>query len=307
MIETFNQSDYLSYPIWNTTIPCEELEAIIVKRLMEHVRTISTNQEDIIEYEKRVAKQRAERQKKEKQIDASVNDINRKQAGLTLSLGSVELEIEEAKQTSDTDKQERLHRRKELITEQIDILETERRTLIQAKADLEKEVEKDVGSLDEELEELDTLWPKYTFGRRRTLINFIIKEVVIDSMSTHWLKIQVLWLHEEWGREEIFYHRRRGKCKEWTDEEKEILAEHYLSLPASQLMALLPDRTWRGIRSYGAMITQTKRRALYNREDVNPSAKNYSHSDLTFMREHNVDEGIPHTNWVTLSAPEHVL
>jgi len=302
LIETINQSDYLYRPIHDTTIMCEELDAIIVKRLMEHVRSISKNQDDILEYEKRAAKQRAERQKKEKQIDASVQDINRKQAGLTLSLGSVELEIEEAKQTNDTEKQERLHHRKELITEQIDILETERRKLIQAKADLEKEANKDIGSLDEELEGLEKRWTEYDFERRRTLINFIIKEVVIDSMSTHWMRIQVLWLNEEWGREELFYHRRRGKKRDWTDEEKKIVAEHYLSLPASQLLALLPDRTWKGIRECGALITQTGRKTLYRREDIKPSARNYSYSDLLFMREHNIDEPVPHTNWVPLSV-----
>jgi predicted metal-dependent enzyme (double-stranded beta helix superfamily) len=126
-------------------------------------------------------------------------------------------------------------------------------------------------------------------------------------MSTHWIRIQVLWLHEEWGREEMFYHRRRGKCKDWTDEEKKILSEQYLSLPAPQLMALFPDRTWKAIRSYGAQITKTLRSTVYRKEDIKPSQKHYSHSDLTFMREHKVDEGIPYTNWVTLSAPEHAL
>ncbi len=307
MIETCNQSDYLSFPIWNTTIPCEELDEIIVKRLMEHVRGISKKRESFETYQEQVNAIRERRQSRIRQLEKSVEDINRKQAGLTLSLGSVELEIEEAKLTNDTEKQERLLRRKELITEQIDILETERRKLIQAKADIEKEATKDIGSLDEELEELEKFWPDYDFNRRRTLINFATKEVLIDSMSTHWIRIQVLWLHEEWGREEMFYHRRRGKCKDWTDEEKKILSEQYLSLPASQLMALFPDRTWKAIRSYGAQITKTLRSTVYQKEDIKPSLKNYSHSDLVFMREQGIEGESPYTNWVTLSVPEHAL
>ena len=238
-----------------------------------------------------------------KQLDNSVQDINRKQEGLTLSLGSVELEIQEAKQTSDTEKLKLLQRRKELINKQIETLETERQALIQAKADLEKEAAKDYSSLDEELEELETLWPEYDFEKRRTLINFAIREVVIDSMSTHWLRIQVLWLHEEWGREEMFYHRRRGKNKEWTDEEKKILAEYYLSLPTVQLMAILPDRTWKSILSLGAR-TVSGRRNIGNRgEETLPAwSRHYSHSDLAFMWEHNLEGNIPCTNWIPQSG-----
>lgn len=163
---------------------------------------------------------------------------------------------------------------------------------------LEKEAAKDYASLDEELEELETLWPEYDFEKRRTLINFAIREVVIDSMSTHWLRIQVLWLHEGWGREEMFYHRRRGKNKEWTGEEKKILAEYYLSLPTVQLMALLPDRTWKSILSLGAR-TISGRRNIGNRGEETPPpwSRHYSHSDLAFMREHNLEGNIPCTNW----------
>jgi hypothetical protein len=103
---------------------------------MEHVHDISKKRESVETYQQQVNAIRKKRQSKIKQLEASINDINRKQAGLTLSLGNVELEIEKAKQVSDAEKQERLQHRKELITEQIDILETERRTLIQAKADL---------------------------------------------------------------------------------------------------------------------------------------------------------------------------
>lgn len=220
-------------------------------------------------------------------------------------MGDVELEIEEAKQAGDTEKQERLQHKKELINEQIDILETERRTLIQAKADIEKEAANDYGSLDEELEELDTLWPEYTFEHRRNLINFIIKEVVIDSLSTHWLRIQVLWLHEEWGREEMFYHRRVGNRKEWTDAEKKILAGHYLSMSRKDLMALLPDKTWNSILLMGRRTFKGKgeRNREHWKEDTLPSwTIEYSYSDLAFMREHDIEGELSYTNWIPLSA-----
>ena len=309
VIETVNQSDYLYDRIWSTTVTCEELDEIIVRRLMEHVRDISKKRESVETYQQQVNAIRKKRQSRIKQLEASINDINRKQSGLTLSLGSVELEIEEGKQISDSEKQERLQRRKELITGQIDTLETERRTLIQTKADVEKEAAKDYGSLDEELEELGALWTEYDFEKRRTFINFLIKEVVIDSMSTHWLRIQVLWLHEEWGREEIFYHRRVGNRKKWTDEEKKILTNHYLSMSRKELMTLLPDKTWNSILLMGRRTfrNEGERNIEHRKEDILPSwTIEYSHSDLAFMQEHNIEGELSYTSWVPLSAPPQV-
>lgn len=306
VIETLNQSDYLYNRIWHTTITCEEIEEFIARRLMEHIRTISKKRESVETYQQKINATRKKRQSRIKQLEASINDINRKQAELTLSLGNAELEIEEAKQANDTEKQERLQHRKELITEQIDILETERRTLIQAKADLEKEIANDYGSLDEELEELEMLWPEYTFEHRRNLINFIVREVVIDSISTHWIRIQVLWLHEEWGREEMLYHRRVGNRKEWTDEEKKILADHYLSMSRPELMALLPDKTWNSILLMGRRTFRGKggRNREPRKEDTLPGwTIEYSHSDLVFMREHTIEGELSYTNWIPLSAP----
>ena len=82
-------------------------------------------------------------------------------------------------------------RARQLILDQIGILEEERVKLIQAQATLTEQAEGDLGTLDEELEKLQALWPKYTFEKRRSLMNFIIKEVVIEAVSTHWMRVEV--------------------------------------------------------------------------------------------------------------------
>src|SRR5439155_26244101 len=128
--------------------------------------------------------------------------------------------------------------------DRIELLEDERLTPLQTIDELEEEAVKDYGSLDEELEELETLWPNYTIEKPRTLINFVIREVVIDSVSSHWLRVEVLWLHEEWGREVMFFFRRKGKWKVWTTEEDTIIRANYAAMSGPQLMALLPDRSW---------------------------------------------------------------
>jgi hypothetical protein len=290
----------LAHCATETAIPCDELETLVVNRLMEHVREISSNQEDIAEYEKTAAKQRAERQRKSKQIDGSIKAIDKEQAGLTRSLGNVEAEIEEAEKAQDKEKKELRERLKQLIIDQINVLEFERRKLIQARADLEKEAKGALGSLDEELKDLETLWPKKTFEKRRSLLNFLIREVVIDSVSTHWMRVQVLWLHEEWGREEMHYRRRKGSTKEWTDEEDETLYAYYPTMPKSHLMELLPERGWESI--IARAMSKGVSRELQGRPTGQTVGgnKHDSYTDRLFMQEHTIGGSTKYTNWVRL-------
>ncbi len=302
LIESLNEGDYVHHPEVHTSIPCEELDAIIVKRLMEHVRSISQNRQSVETYQQQVQAVRKKRQSRIKQLERSVKDIEEEQKRLTTRLG------QKNEDTSEENEQKKKPstRASELILERIDILEDERQTLMQTIEGLEEEAAKDFGSLDEELEELEALWPEYTFEKRRTLINFVIKEVVIDAMTTHWLRVQVLWLHEEWGREEMFYFRRKGKWKTWTKEEDAIIRANYASMSGPQLMAFLPDRSWQSIRTRGKDtlgITRTTGRPTPGQEAVPDWATHYSHDDLQFMQEQGIVGKTQCTNWVQQYRP----
>jgi len=311
LIETVSQSDYVHHPEVDTAIPCKELDAIVVKRLMEHVRTISQKRQSIETYQQQVQNVRKKRQSRIKQLEKSVKDIEEEQKRLTERLGQKDDNTsEEQEQDEDTPaenkKKKPSPRAAELILERIDLLEDERKTLLQTIDELEVEVTKDYGSLDEELEELETFWPKYTFEKRRTLINFVIKEIVIDSMSTHWLRVEILWLHEEWGREVMFYFRRKGKWKVWTTEETDLVRANYASMSGVQLMALLPDRSWQSIRTRGKDtlgITRQTGRPKPGEEAVADWATHYSHNDLVFIREQGIVGKTQCTNWVQAYLP----
>jgi hypothetical protein len=290
----------LQHMVTVAAIPCEELDTFIVQRLMEHVRNITRSRESIDEYEKKAKVVREERAKKTKQIELSMQDIHKKQAGLTISLGGIEAEIAEAEKAKDEETAEIKRRRKELIDEGIDTLERERKKLIRALADLEEEAASDLGTLDEELENLETLWPAYKFVKRRSLINFLIVDVVIDTVSTHWLRVQVTWLHETWGTEELFYYRKRGRNKEWTEEEEQIIREHYPTMPKPQIMTLLPERGWESVIAH-AISLQVKR-TLQGRpqgETVGGN-KHDSYSDWQFLQERQLETTTRCTNWTRL-------
>jgi hypothetical protein len=202
-----------------TSIPCEEVDNIVVNRLMEHVRTLSKQPEAIEGYEIEAKAIHSQRASKIQQLEKSILDVEAEQMKQTIALGKVK----ESANTSEEEK--RINERmQDLILQQMRILEKERMQLIKDKQKLEEDSESDLGSLEDELRDLETLWPKYIFEKRRSLINFVVKEIIIDCMSTHWSRVQVTWLHEEWGSEEMYYYRDRGK--QTGQKRKTLLCEH---------------------------------------------------------------------------------
>src|SRR5260370_35795695 len=106
--------------VYSAGVTCEELDTLIVNRLMEHVHEISRNQEDIRAYEEKAAQLRLERQRKIKQIITSITDIERNQGGMTLGLGSIEAEINEAKDAKDEEKKSLNQSGRQSIVNKID-------------------------------------------------------------------------------------------------------------------------------------------------------------------------------------------
>lgn len=212
----------------------------------------------------------------------------------------MEAEIAEAEAKNDTETAAIKRGRKQLIEEGIDTLERERQKLIVAHAELEAAASNDLGTLDEELAKLEQGWAEYPFDRRRNLINFLVQEVVIDTMSTHWIRVQVLWLHEAWGREEMYYARTWGQNKEWSEEEDAIVRNHYPTLPKPQLMQLLPERGWEAI----ILRAKTKDvpRQLHGRpagETVGGNKRD-SYADIQLLLRMGLPTSARQTNWIKL-------
>lgn len=292
------EDSFLRAQMYHAIIPCKEIEDIVVNRLLEHIEELSKKQEDIEKYEASAVLVRSTRLAKTNQIELSIKDIDKNQVGLTRNLGKVEVEIEEAEAEKDDAKKELKERRKQLIEKEIETLELERKVLIKAKQLLEEEVESEIGSLDEELIKLKNGWSGYRFKKRRSLINFAIREVRINKMSTHWMEVQVLWLHEEWGHERMYYRRHLGAMKDWTDEEVIVLEENYATMPVTELMSLLPDRSWQSMRSYvrdNLDIPSRKRQG--NVADIN---RTDSYSDIEVKKNCCIPDNIHYTNWERL-------
>ena len=287
------------------SLPCEEVDALIVNRLMEHVRELSNRQEAIDAYESQAREIRERRKKRIHQVDQSLLDTEAGQMKLAIALGKVKGDND-----SDKDAQQINQRMQELILEQMKNLERERILLIKEKKRLEEEAENDIGSFEEELKDLEKQWSEYTFGKRRSLINFVVREVVVDVMSTHWVRVRASWLHEGWGTEEMYYSRPRGKQPDWTAEEDAIIQEHYATATKAHLMTLLPDRAWRSIqmrgwlsgrkRKLGSPAKEEKTVVVQNAERIVVVGRDLSYSDIVFL--HSIDMPLSslHIEWSKL-------
>ncbi len=267
-------------------IPCEELDSIVVNRLMEHVRKLTCQQVDISTYEQQAKKIRERRLSAINQINKSISDNEGEQANLTLSLGKVKEVVNSKRELSDREKENMQERLQELILSQIVTLEEERKKIIKDRNKLEQESASDIGSLEEELADLEILWPQYPFKKRQSYINFLVKDVVVDVISTHWISIQVSWLHEMWGVEEMYHYRRRGSHSDWTPEEDEIVRKNYPTMPRIELMALLPLRVWGAIVKRGVELKVARSRSIARTTRGKVGIhEHWSHSDIEFMKE----------------------
>jgi hypothetical protein len=104
-------------------------------------------------------------------------------------------------------------------------------------------------TLEEELADLEELWPHKPFELKKNILKLLAKRVIIEKQSTKFFQVTVEWKYKEWGIEQTYLIQEEGGRKEWTEEEIERLYEVY---PGERnrftIMQAFPDRSWRGIR-----------------------------------------------------------
>lgn len=98
-----------------------------------------------------------------------------------------------------------------------------------------------------EIEKLSEVWDLKPAKEKREFINLLARRVELSIAATHWVKITVYWTHPAWPTETLYVYRRRGGIVEWTDEEKELVRQHYPNTSRNILLALLPNKSWTAI------------------------------------------------------------
>jgi hypothetical protein len=146
-----------------------------------------------------------------------------------------------------------------------DELQAEAEDLLQRQAALEMK-KKNLGIVDSPdeiarlyrlLKKFDEVWPTFDLTKRQRAFSRFINRIEVGVVSPHWLRLSVDWLDAICPRVDVAYvWRVTGTHGELvSDQEKEIIKQYYPSSSRLELLKLLPDRTWRVIRSVASSIS----------------------------------------------------
>ncbi|HWS83148.1 MAG TPA: recombinase family protein [Ktedonobacteraceae bacterium] len=136
----------------------------------------------------------------------------------------------------------------------VEKLEKQIAKLLDRRADADAEVTKitqayqdiTLGTLEEELKDLEQFWDERSFGLRKSLLRLLIKEAKLDYISPRFYSMTIEWTYGDWGIEQAIIDKGKGN-KQWSEEENNILRALYKDKDQVEIMQALPQRSWRGI------------------------------------------------------------
>ena len=104
-----------------------------------------------------------------------------------------------------------------------------------------------LGTLEEELQDLEEFWDERSFDAKKGLVSLLIKEIIWEFLSPRFFKLRIVWAYKEWGIEDAIFDRRHVGSKPWTKREEAIIESMYPICEQVDILRALSQRTWRGI------------------------------------------------------------
>jgi hypothetical protein len=146
-----------------------------------------------------------------------------------------------------------------------------------------------------EVQRLIPVWDEKPMSVRAEFVNLFIEQVVIEFVAPHWVRLDIFWRHPAWEHESMYVYRKRGIRLQWTDEERELVRTYYPTAKREELMQLLPNKTWRGIRGEAERLGVIRPGRI-----VSNISFILTWEDLEFMRR----EGISALNTIYLDSSQ---
>jgi len=238
-------------------IEADFIENAIVKKLFEKLQLADIG--DLEERRKIVLQEKAARVKK---LERDIATIDEEVATLTENMGKIK---------TDT------------VIEQ---LETRIARLLERKTDTEAEIAKitqaykdiAIGTIEEELADLEQFWCERSFGLRKALLKLLIKRASLDYISPRFTSVTIEWEYGEWGIEQAIFDRGTSN-KEWTPGENTILRNLYPDCPQLAVMQALPTRSWRSILGQAVRLHLTRAFQYKTIKDIHASLKDREYLD----------------------------
>jgi len=144
------------------------------------------------------------------------------------------------------------------------MLEEEQRDLVERQQSLEAKKEK-LGMVDspEEIDQLHSLlgnfeavWPTFDLDQRQRAFSLLTNRIEVEVVSPHWLRLSIDWLDAVCPRVDIAYIWKAspGRSGKFSDDEKDIIRQHYPRTHYMEILKLLPNRTWQSIQGQTSLI-----------------------------------------------------
>jgi hypothetical protein len=206
-------------------IDADFIENAVVKKLFEKLQYVDLG--DLEQKRKTLLQEKAARVKR---LERDIETIDEEVSTLTENMGKIKTDAV--------------------------VLELEGRIarLLERKTEAQAEIEKittvysaiAIGTLEEELQDLEQFWDERSFELKKSLLRLLIKEASLDYISPRFFRVTITWAYGDWGIEQAIFDKGTSN-KEWTTEENTLLRELYPDRDQLEIMQSLPTRSWRSI------------------------------------------------------------
>ncbi len=238
------------------SVEANEFERIVIKRLFQTLRV------------KKIGDLKEARKQREKEKNKRLDEIEREYQTIEEEVETLLTNLGKTKTDAVVQKIEA--KIAKLLERQTNLVK-ERDALVHEYASIQ------LGTLEEELQNLEELWGEKSFEAKRGLVSLLIKKIIWQYMSPRFFKLRIVWAYKEWGVDEAIFDRRNIGSKLWTGKEREILARMYPACEQADILQALPIRSWRCI------TVEASKLGLRRRGKPALLEMNLSYHDLQFL------------------------
>jgi hypothetical protein len=257
-------------------IQAADVEAIFLQKFRERLAERDEFENFAIHLEEEHKKMDGKRQ----QLKAAIKELTDRIEGISLTLESPSLRPDE---------------REEFLTKRRKA--QDRRDAIQRELDVQQPLAK-YHKYKDLVESMEKYWDRYPIEERQGVVRLLIKQVVLEPLSCHFIQMRIVW---KWLPEDIgIIYRPHPAAPYWTPDEDDKLRLLYPDRPVQEVLEALPRRTWDAC-STRACVLGIKRTVVW---DV--ACRSLTIEDLRLMEAHQIKvEDLPPRNvlFVTWSSP----
>ena len=274
-------------------IASQEVDGFFFYLLKQKLQTA----EEFEDYHEREQKEKEEREKALGTIDIQIVACEKAMKKLTKRLVQLStIETEEDEELTDEEREAKEKKESELVkairdeynrfSSELEALTIRRKTLEQQTSQSQKR-----RTYKELILKVMKYWPDTRVyppvklippEELPMIVDTFATQVGLDTLSPHIYKKVNYWRDPAWGEDTLICYRGGYPAIQWSDEEDEILRAHYATSTQTEMMRLLPVRSYSSIQNRASYYHIRKAHPTDNTENL---PYRFSLQDYTVMQE----------------------